>query len=197
MDEGTPLSFFTDAKAEAGRAWIGGFLEPVPGCQGPWLSLEVQQSWAPWAFAKGDPNKVIAALELLATLVAVKLWVPESTAKKTTKVAIRGYTGNKSNEALLKKAMTTKFPSTLVLMETAEELSAKNCELQLQWIRRDLNQLADDLTNENFASFDPEFRVKLEGSSPASYYGELGAQKSERTAKPIRFSRKVRKLGAW
>ena len=36
--------------------------------------------------------------------------------------------------------MTTKFPSTLVLMELAEELSAKNCELQLQWIRRDLNQ---------------------------------------------------------
>ena len=44
--------------------------------------------------------------------------------------------------------MTTKFPSTLVLMELAEELSARNCALQLQWIRRDLNQLADDLTNE-------------------------------------------------
>ncbi|CAE7312401.1 abhd17c, partial [Symbiodinium microadriaticum] len=128
VEEGTPLSFFTDAKAEAGKAWIGGFLELVPG-QGPWFSLEVQQSWAPWAFAKGDPNKVIAALELLATLVAVKLWVPEGPAKKTTRVAIRGYTDNKSNEALLKKAMTTKFPSTLVLMETAEELSAKNCEL--------------------------------------------------------------------
>ena len=208
VEEGTPLSFFTDAKAEAGKAWIGGFLELVPG-QGPWFSLEVQQSWAPWAFAKGDPNKVIAALELLATLVAVKLWVPEGPAKKTTRVAIRGYTDNKSNEALLKKAMTTKFPSTLVLMETAEELSAKNCELQLQWIRRDLNQLADDLTNENFASFDPEFRVKLEGSSlewrildrllehSASYYHELGVQKRERKAKPTRFSRKVRKLGAW
>ena len=78
----------------------------MPGCQGPWFSLEVQQSWAPWAFAKGDPNKVIAALELLATLVAVKLWVPEGPAKKTTRVAIRGYTDNKSNEALLKKAMT-------------------------------------------------------------------------------------------
>ena len=61
-----PLSFFTDAKAEAGRAWIGGFLELVDGCQGPWFSLEVVDSWAPWAFAKGDPGKVIAALELLA-----------------------------------------------------------------------------------------------------------------------------------
>ena len=209
VGEEAPLSFFTDAKAEAGRAWIGGFLELVPGCQGPWFSLEVKENWAPWAFAKGDPNKVIAALELLATLVAVKLWVPEGSEKKTSRVAIRGYTDNKSNEALLRKAMTTKFPSTLLLMETAEELSAKNCELQLQWIRRDLNQLADDLTNENFDSFDPQFRIKLEGSSlqwrildqllehSASYYQELGVKKRERAAKPSRFSRKVRKLGAW
>ena len=25
----------------------GGFLEIVPGCQGPWFSLEVDRSWAP------------------------------------------------------------------------------------------------------------------------------------------------------
>ena len=52
----------------------------------------------------------------------------------------------------------------LVLMETAEELSHRNCELQLQWIRRDLNQLADDLTNEEFKSFDPGLRIALKGS---------------------------------
>ena len=71
-----PWSFFTDAKADEGRAWIGGFLEVVPGGHTPWFSLEVEPSWAPWAFEKGDPKKVIAALELLATLVAVKLWRP-------------------------------------------------------------------------------------------------------------------------
>ena len=67
------------------------------------------------------------------------LWIPEGKDRKSSRVAIRGYTDNKSNEALLKKAMTTKYPSMLVLMETAEELShKKNCELQLQWIRRDI-----------------------------------------------------------
>ena len=35
--------------------------------------------------------------------------------------------------------MTAKFPSTLVLMELAEELSSRHCELKLQWIRRDTN----------------------------------------------------------
>ena len=209
LEGAAPLSFFTDAKAEAGRAWIGGFLELVDGCQGPWFSLEVVDSWAPWAFAKGDPGKVIAALELLATLVGVRLWVPDGDAKKTSRVAIRGYTDNQSNESLLRKAMTTKFPSTLILMELAEELSAKNCELQLQWIRRDLNQLADDLTNENFASFDPNFRIDLEGEAlewrvlgrlvgyATSYFEELGEAKRTKKVHATRFAKRARKLGPW
>ncbi|OLP77936.1 hypothetical protein AK812_SmicGene41941 [Symbiodinium microadriaticum] len=182
LEGAAPLSFFTDAKAEAGRAWIGGFLELVDGCQGPWFSLEVVDSWAPWAFAKGDPGKVIAALELLATLVGVRLWVPDGDAKKTSRVAIRGYTDNQSNESLLKKAMTTK---------------------------RDLNQLADDLTNENFASFDPNFRIDLEGEAlewrvlgrlvgyANSYFEELGEAKRTKKVHATRFAKRARKLGPW
>ena len=86
-----------------------------------------------------------------------------------------------SNGALLKKAMTTKFPSTLILMDLAEELSAKNCELQLQWVRRDLNQLADDLTNENFASFDPNFRIALKGEALVLVWRVLGRLLSHAT----------------
>eukprot|EP00439_Symbiodinium_sp_Y106_P034280 s5728_g4.t1 len=159
VEGAAPLCFFTDAKADDGRAWIGGFLELVDGCQGPWFSLEVTPEWAPWAFAKGDPGKVWIGgfLELVdgcqgpwfslevtpewapwafakgdpgkviapGHAVGIRLWVPEGNAKKTSPVAIRGYTDNQFNEALLRKAMTTKFPSTLILMELAEELSAK------------------------------------------------------------------------
>ena len=39
-------------------------------------------------------------------------------------------------------------------MELAEELAAKRCELKLQWLKRDDNQLADDLTNEKFEACD-------------------------------------------
>ena len=60
--------------------------------------------------------------------------------------------------------MTSKFPSTLILMELAEELTAKRCELKLQWLRRDDNQLADDLTNEKFCSFALSFRIPLKGA---------------------------------
>ena len=48
-------------------------------------------------------------------------------------------------------------------MELAEELIAKRCELKLQWLRRDGNQLADDLMNENFDAFDLNFRIPLKG----------------------------------
>ncbi|CAE7420883.1 pikAI [Symbiodinium sp. CCMP2456] len=152
LEGAAPLSFFTDTKAE------------------------VTPKWAPWAFAKGDPGKVIAAPELLATLVVgVQLWVPDGNAKKTSRVGIRGYTDSQSNEALLRKAMTTKFPSTLILMELAEELSAKNCELQLQWIRRDLIQLADDLTNESTLDH------------ATSYFEELGMAKRSLVTRRLRW----------
>ena len=36
-------------------------------------------------------------------------------------------------------------------------LAAKSCELGLTWIRRDANQLVDDVTNENFKELSPEF----------------------------------------
>ena len=169
----------------------------------------MDRSWAPRTFSKGDPKKVIAALELLAPLVGLRLWVPEGEDRKTSRVAIRGYTDNKFNESLLKKPMTTKYPSMLVLMETAEELSHRNCELQLQWIRRDLNQLADDLTNEEFKSFDPGLRIALKGSElrwrildrllvhSDSFYRELGVRKREAPARVPRFGRKVRRLNPY
>ena len=187
---------------------MGGFLEIVPGCQGPWFSLEVDSSWAPWAFSKSSPNKVIAALELLATLIAVKLWIRDSDDRQSSRVAMRGFTDNQSNEALVKKAMTTKYPSSLILLELAEELAAKKCDLNLIWIRRDWNQLADDLTNEKFDSFDPEFRVPLKGDEiewrvldkllncADSFYGELKKRKAAPIG-PVRKAGKIRKLSPW
>ena len=123
-------------------------------------------------------------------------------------MALRGFTDNQSNEALVKKAMTTKYPSSLVLLELAEELAAKKCDLSLTWIRRDLNQLADDLTNEKFDSFDPEFRVPLKGEDMRrrvldkllgcadNFYSELKKRKAAPVG-PSRKAGKIRKLDPW
>ena len=157
---------------------------------------------------RSSPNKVIAALELLATLIAVKLWVRDSDERQSSRVATRGFTDNQSNEALVKKAMTTKYPSSLILLELAEELAAKKCDLNLIWIRRDWNQLADDLTNEKFDSFDPEFRVPVKGDEiewrvldkllncADSFYGELKKRKAAPIG-PVRKAGKIRKLSPW
>ena len=45
-----PLSFFTDAQAEAGRAWIGGFLELVDGCPGTLVFARGRRELGPLGF---------------------------------------------------------------------------------------------------------------------------------------------------
>ena len=119
----------------------------------------------------------------------------------------RSYTYNQSNESLLKKFMTSKFPSTLILMELAEELTAKRCELKLHWLKRDDNQLADDLIIENFDAFDDEpltggdikWRILdklMKGAE--GFHQELKARRGEKRAKPARFrTQRGSRKGSW
>ena len=102
------------------------------------------------------------------------------------------------------------IPSTLVLLELDEELAAKSCELGLTWIRRDANQLADDLTNENFKEFSPDFRIPLKGEEiewrvldklldhANGFYQELLRFKQGKAGPlKVRKSEKLRKLKPW
>ena len=56
--------------------------------------------------------------------------------------------------------MSTKFPLTVLVMELSESLRLCNCYLNLDWLRRDDNQLADDLSNMKFDNFNLEQRVR-------------------------------------
>ena len=67
------LSFFSDAKAEETQAWIGGYLWDGQSAL-QWYAMEVREDWARWAFIKKDLKRTIASLELLGTLLCVKLW---------------------------------------------------------------------------------------------------------------------------
>eukprot|EP00435_Cladocopium_sp_Y103_P010035 s3632_g2.t1 len=70
------LIFFTDAKATDEGAWIGGFKCDASGRVLEWFSEEIKADWAEWMKYRKDPKRVIASLELLASLVALKLWMP-------------------------------------------------------------------------------------------------------------------------
>ena len=161
--EGDDVIFYTDAKATECGAWIGGFLQAKDGSIAEWFSEEVKTEWAPWLFIRGDPKRVIAALEMLATLIAARLWARGLSKGGRGKCWIKGSTDNLSNAYAVSKWMSTKYPLTVLIMELSETLRTRDCELCLEWVPREKNQLADDLTNEKFDHFPMELRVRLVG----------------------------------
>jgi|Cyp1metagenome_2_1107374.scaffolds.fasta_scaffold09372_16 hypothetical protein len=54
--------------------------------------------------------------------------------------------------------MSTKYLLTLLLMELTEELRRKDLRLDLEWVRREDNVDADDLSNENWSNFSAHMR---------------------------------------
>ena len=70
--------FRVDAKADKGLVSIGGWesFGGTPPDRARWFSVVLDRSNAPWIFVKGEPFKLIAALELLAITVAVMIFGP-------------------------------------------------------------------------------------------------------------------------
>ena len=70
------IAFRADAKAEGQEVRIGGW-ECLGGASpdtARWFSVDLNRQNAPWAFARGEPCRAIAALELFATLMCVMLF---------------------------------------------------------------------------------------------------------------------------
>ena len=151
--KGEELIFYTDARASELDACIGGYLAVSPNLKEcPWFSFRVDEKMAPWLMGKGgNPKRVIAALELLATIVAVKLWGEKR--QRGLRAKMRAFTDNRGNSFAVVRGMSTKYPLTLLLMELTEELRSKDLRLDLEWIRRDENTEADDLSNEKWEGF--------------------------------------------
>ena len=105
------LLFFTDAKATSDGAWIGGFKQGSDGTILAWFSEEIGESWANWLKLKKDPKRIIAALELLATLVATKLWMPKDGISRGATCWLRGKTDNQSNTFCTDKVYEHQVPS--------------------------------------------------------------------------------------
>ena len=176
-----PLEQFrTDAKATDTGAWIGGW---ETSCTqdtklARWFAFEVLEVDFPWVFIKKDPKRVIAALELLGSVVAVMLFGKPGLLKGCT--TIKGLTDNKSNTFAATKLLSTKFPLTILVMELIAQLREKGCQLQLDWISRDLNEPADDLTNCVYDRFSFSNRINVAPSElPFLVMPELQKASSE------------------
>ena len=83
-----------------------------------WFSIRVTRKNSPWLFAKGEPFRVVASIELLATTVALTVFggsgaVPTGLAGGCS---ITGCTDNMSASYVVDRYVSTAFPLSAVLI---------------------------------------------------------------------------------
>ena len=103
-----------------------------------WCAITLTRSSAPWSFARGEPFRTIASLELLASLVGLMVLVPEAKAVGDTAalLSLSCGTDNQGNTHLLDKMLTTKYPLGIVLMELAHQMRPRRVVLRAHWLPR-------------------------------------------------------------
>jgi hypothetical protein len=170
-----PAAYFADARADDDKVILGGWEavtgRPTDQCR--WYSFEIKPQDAPWFFPGGRPSRAIAALELLATVACVALFGPPLIdglraplgPRKGTLRLTSAFTDNKGNAYAAARFHSTKFPLSCIVMELATQLEARGLWMDLHWTPRELNTLADQLTNEDFTGFDPKLRVETSFST--------------------------------
>ncbi|CAE7196495.1 unnamed protein product [Symbiodinium sp. CCMP2592] len=177
--------FHTDAKCDDGYVVLGGWDSSRSSQDlsvASWFSIVVKPADAPYLFDEaGKSQWASASAELLATLAA--LWffghLKESSSQRRLPVAIAGATDNQSNEKLLRKQSTTKWPLMLINMQLSHLLRKACLRLSLTWKPRDENKLADALTNQDFSSFSSEHRLNVSFSElPLELLNQLWLSKS-------------------
>eukprot|EP00439_Symbiodinium_sp_Y106_P037642 s5078_g4.t1 len=159
--ETAPELFRTDARAEGAEMHIGGWAcadsDDPRRCR--WFAERIEPKDAPLFFMAGESYRSISSLELLATMVAVLLFVPSASGSART-VCSAG-TDNKGNSHIVSRWLTTSFPLVAVLMELTAVLLEKSCMLELTWAPRLQNVLADSLTKGDYKQFDPKLRMRF------------------------------------
>jgi hypothetical protein len=159
--------FRTDAKGDEHEVVVGGWetafgLDPK---KARWFAVTLDKVAAPWLFERGHGSRTIATSELIGTLIGVHLFTDKpDPGRGPTKGVMKcqGGTDNQGNTFVVSRLLTTKFPLAAVLMQLSQMLAERDLWLDLNWIPREDNTEADDLTNGEYGKFDPELRVELD-----------------------------------
>ena len=150
IEENDRSIFWADAMASDQRVGIGGW-EERPGraqVDSPWFAEVITEEQAPWLYDQGESEtfRKIAALELIASIACVRLFGNEDRHNGSL-LKMVGRTDNKGNSHVVAKLLTTKFPLCAVLMQLTSDLGTRGVDLDLAWIPREENILADELSN--------------------------------------------------
>ena len=138
-----------------------GKLDP---CLSPWFSYELTRTDWPWIFKKGDkPSLITSTLEALAVLISLKLSFGDEPKMGRTKVqVIWTWTDDCGNRSALNKLMSTKCPSSAVVMELSCSLKQMAAKASVEWAPRSANYDADSFANGIACSFHPSRRTTVD-----------------------------------
>ena len=159
-----------DAQASDDRTGVGRWL-PYLDEQGravpkrsAWFSLEVCHKDFPWVFVRGrKPSQIISTLEALAVLLSVKLFAAQQPEEQRKRVTILPtWTDNRGNGSVLNKLMTTRYPSSALVMELAAEMKKSSVKAQVEWTPREFSREADALANGYSSQFSPSLELRVE-----------------------------------
>jgi hypothetical protein len=128
--------FRTDAKAEGDTVTVGGYQTgnaeggEIPQEEAKWFLLVLTRSSAPWAFAKGEPFRTIAALELLGSLLGIMLLLDPGEGQEGMhmgRLSVGALTDNSGNRFAVARMLTTKWPLVAFLAELSARTFCSKC----------------------------------------------------------------------
>ena len=146
-----PWTGASDAGAgrQADHAWVGGWCSDVPNPEKSrvkWFQHRITPEGEPWAFATGDPQRAIAALELFGLLLLVRA-VLICAAGSASHTRILVASDNQGNVFSLLNDSTRRMPNAAILMEIVLTLHDQQVMLGPSHVKRDFNTWADELTH--------------------------------------------------
>ena len=135
-----------------------------------WFSHEITKHEFPWVFERGDkPSLLISSLDSLAVFIALKLFFPPANEHSRKKISIIPTWDNRGNGSAMNKLMSTRFPSSALLMELASHMKHHGIKANVQWSPREANREADRLANGDSTDFDPAYCLHIDPGALSWY----------------------------
>jgi hypothetical protein len=212
--------FRTDAKAEGDLVTVGGYQThdedglPILHTDAKWFLLVLTRASAPWAFAKGEPFRTIASLELLGSLLGIMLLVGGKDKgthfyKGCLSVGVGGLTDNSGNRYAVARMLSTRWPLVAFLAELSAQLEDREMLFEMNWVPREQNAEADAITNGDVDWLNPKLKVTSDLEQlpfiilkeilikGAGFYEQLEAVNMEALESQVKDPRSLRVRDPW
>ena len=155
----------TDAGADDESAAVGGWFsaEDNPDKQSVhWFMEKISRENHPWAYDKATPQQRISSLELYGSICLVKL-ILQQDISSTPIIPI--FTDNQGNALALLANRSKKWPNAAFIMDLALTLFLADAQVRPQFIKREYNEWADQLTHLDTSGFTADKRLQVPHTS--------------------------------